>query len=593
MQRSHLCGDLRLDHQSENITLVGWVNRSRSHGGLIFMDLRDHSGMVQIVVDADQKEIFQTAGRCRSEYVIKVQGIVQKRAGAENTEMTTGKIEVIAKALDILNTSSPLPFQLDGPIEAGEDIRLKYRYLELRRPELQKKIIFRARLTQIIRHYLDDNGFFDIETPMLTRATPEGARDYLVPSRIYPGQFFSLPQSPQLFKQLLMVAGFDRYYQIARCFRDEDLRADRQPEFTQIDMETSFMSEEDIQRHAEKMLKGIFSRLLDVTLDDFPRITYAEAMRKYGSDKPDLRIPIELTDIDDLVKSLDFKVFSVHANDERGRVVAMKIPAGATLSRRQIDDYTKFVGIYSAKGLAWMKVNALENSHEGLQSPVLKFLGNEVANKIVERVSAQNGDLIFFGADTATVVNEAMGALRCKLGGDLHLYTSEWAPLWVIDFPMFERNADGDLTALHHPFTAPSCTVDALLNDPENSLSQAYDMVLNGFEIGGGSIRIHEKAMQQAVFSILAIDKNEQQEKFGFLLDALQYGAPPHGGIAFGLDRIAMLMSHASSIREVIAFPKTLSSSCLMTQAPGEIDEVQLHDLNIKVRRDAASATSH
>ena len=593
MQRSHLCGDLRLDHRGENITLVGWVNRSRSHGGLIFMDLRDHSGMVQIVVDADQKEIFQTASHCRSEYVIKVQGTVQKRAGAENTELTTGKVEVIARSLDVLNTSSPLPFQLDGPIEAGEDIRLKYRYLELRRPELQKKIIFRAKLTQIIRHYLDDNGFFDIETPVLTRATPEGARDYLVPSRIYPGQFFSLPQSPQLFKQLLMVAGFDRYYQIARCFRDEDLRADRQPEFTQIDMETSFMSEEMIQSHAESMLKKVFLQLLDVTLDDFPRITYAEAMQKYGSDKPDLRIPIELIDIDDLVKSLDFKVFSAHANNESGRVVAMKIPTGAALSRRQIDDYTKFVGIYGAKGLAWMKVNALERSDEGLQSPILKFLGNEVANKIVERVNAQNGDLIFFGADTATVVNEAMGALRCKLGEDLHLYTSEWAPLWVVDFPMFERNTGGDLTALHHPFTAPSCTVDALLNDPENSLSQAYDIVLNGFEIGGGSIRIHEKAMQQAVFSVLAIDENEQQEKFGFLLDALQYGAPPHGGIAFGLDRVAMLMSHASSIREVIAFPKTLSSSCLMTQAPGHVDEVQLHDLNLKVRRDAASATSH
>lgn len=591
--RSHLCGDLRLNNQSEEVTLVGWVNRSRSLGSLTFIDLRDRSGMIQVVVDADTPDAVATANRCRSEFVVKVQGNVRKRMGAANTDLATGDIEVLANSVEIINRSEPLPFQLDGPIEAGEDIRLKYRYLELRRPELQNKIVFRAKLTQAIRRYLDNQDFLDIETPMLTRATPEGARDYLVPSRVYPGQFFALPQSPQLFKQLLMVSGFDRYYQIVKCFRDEDLRADRQPEFTQVDVETSFMDEESILGLGESMIQQLFNELKGVELGAFPRMTYRNAMQKYGSDKPDLRIPMILVDIDILVKSVDFKVFSGPANSDSSRVVALKVPGGAALSRKKIDEYTRFVGIYGAKGLAWMKVNALENGVEGLQSPIMKFLGDEVSVQIVKTVEAKDGDLIFFGADTEKVVNEAMGALRCKVAEDLSLYTCEWAPLWVVDFPMFEENSEGSLTALHHPFTAPSCTSDELQQAPGKALSRAYDVVLNGFEVGGGSIRIHDKAMQKAVFDVLNIDETEQQEKFGFLLDALQYGAPPHGGFALGLDRLAMLMTHAASIREVIAFPKTLSSSCLMTQAPGKVDENQLHDLNIKIRRDAASATSH
>ena len=591
--RSHLCGDLRLDNQNEKVTLVGWVNRSRSLGNLTFIDLRDRNGMVQVVVDADTPDAVAIANRCRSEFVIKVEGVVRQRMGAANKELKTGEIEVLAKHVEVINRSAPLPFQLDGPIEAGEDIRLKHRYLELRRPELQKKIIFRAKLTQAIRRFLDDQSFLDIETPMLTRATPEGARDYLVPSRVYPGQFFALPQSPQLFKQLLMVSGFDRYYQIVKCFRDEDLRADRQPEFTQVDVETSFMDEASILELAESMIQTLFADLKGVELGAFPRITYADAMHRYGSDKPDMRIPMELVDIDALVQSVDFKVFSHPANNDEGRVAALKVPGGASLSRKKIDEYTKFVNIYGAKGLAWMKVNAVENGAQGLQSPVMKFLGDDVSMRIVESVGAENGDLIFFGADTTRVVNESMGALRCKLGEDLSLYTCEWAPLWVVDFPMFEKNGEGELTALHHPFTAPSCSPEELRVSPIHSLSRAYDIVLNGFEVGGGSIRIHDKAMQQAVFDVLNIDETEQQEKFGFLLDALQYGAPPHGGFALGLDRLAMLMTDAASIREVIAFPKTLSASCLMTQAPSQADEVQLHDLNIKIRRDAASATSH
>ncbi|MCY4177996.1 MAG: aspartate--tRNA ligase [Endozoicomonadaceae bacterium] len=584
--RSQLCGELCLENTDETVIIEGWINRNRRHGSLIFVDLRDYSGIIQIVIEPDTPELVERINSCRSEYVIRAEGVVRKRMGAANPDMPTGEIEVLARDITILNTAKPLPFQLDGPIEAGEDIRLKYRYLELRRADLQQKIIFRSRLTQVIRNYFDQNGFLDIETPMLTRATPEGARDYVVPSRIYPGKFFALPQSPQLFKQLLMISGFDRYYQIVKCFRDEDLRADRQPEFTQVDVEMSFMDEKAIRNVAETMLKQLFVQLKQIKLDDFPCITYAEAMRKYGSDKPDLRIPGVLTDVDDLVKTVEFAVFSAPANSDNGRVAALRVPGGASLSRGKIDQYTQFVKTFGAKGLAWMKVNAVEKGVEGLQSPIIKFLGTDIPVAIAKRTQAENGDLIFFGADDTSVVNESMGALRNKLGEDLSLYSCEWAPLWVVDFPMFEYDSETGWTALHHPFTAPACSEEALLASPGEALSRAYDLVLNGFEIGGGSIRIHQKSMQQAVFKLLAIDEQEQQEKFGFLLDALQYGAPPHGGFALGLDRIAMLMTHAASIREVIAFPKTLSSSCLMTQAPSEVDEEQLQQINIKVHHD-------
>lgn len=591
--RSQLCGELSSENIGETVILEGWINRNRSHGSLIFVDLRDCSGIIQFIIEPDTHDLAERINSCRNEFVIRVEGQVRKRMGAANPEMATGEIEVVAQDLEILNTSKPLPFQLDGPIEAGEDIRLKYRYLELRRADLQHKIIFRSRLTRAVRAYFDKLGFLDIETPMLTRATPEGARDYMVPSRIYPGKFFALPQSPQLFKQLLMVAGFDRYYQIVKCFRDEDLRADRQPEFTQIDVEMSFMDEPAIRNVAESMLKQLFLELKQVELNDFPCITYADAMRKYGSDKPDLRIPIELTDIDDLVKSIEFKVFAAPADNQNGRVVAMKVPGGGSLSRSKIDQYTKLVNIYGAKGLAWMKINALEKGIDGLQSPVLKFLGAKIPLEIIKRTQAKNGDLIFFGADNIRTVNESMGALRSRLGEDLALYCCKWAPLWVVDFPMFERDGKGLWTSLHHPFTAPSCSEEALLASPGEALSRAYDIVLNGFEIGGGSVRIHQKSMQQAVFNVLDIDEQEQQEKFGFLLDALQYGAPPHGGFALGLDRIVMLMTHAASIREVIAFPKTLSSSCLMTQAPSLVDEDQLNHLNIKIHRDTVASNNH
>ncbi len=584
--RSHYCGDLRKEQIGEDVVLMGWVHRRRDHGGVIFLDVRDREGIAQVVFDPDREESFKLADSVRNEYVIEIRGTVRSRPqGTENPEMPTGQIEVLGKELKILNRADTPPFQLDEFQQVGEDVRLRHRYIDLRRPEIQKKLRFRSKVTHNVRNYLEENGFLDIETPVLTRATPEGARDYLVPSRTHEGCFFALPQSPQLFKQLLMVSGFDRYYQIAKCFRDEDLRADRQPEFTQIDIETSFLSEEEIMGLAEGMVRKLFTELLGVELGDFPRMPYSEAMQRYGSDKPDLRLPMELVDVNDLVAGVDFKVFAGPATDPKGRVAALKVPGGAELTRKQIDEYTKFVSIYGAKGLAWIKVNALEQGAEGLQSPIVKFLGEEVSLQIMQRLGAQNGDIVFFGADRAKIVNEALGALRIRVGEDLNLVERQWAPLWVVDFPMFEELDDGSLTALHHPFTSPNCTPDELVAAPEGKLSRAYDMVLNGTELGGGSIRIHDQEMQKAVFKVLGISDEEAEEKFGFLLNALKYGAPPHGGLAFGLDRLIMLMTGSASIREVIAFPKTQSAACLLTDAPGEVSAAQLRELNIRLRK--------
>ena len=585
MQRTTYCGLVTTAHLEQEITLYGWVDRRRDHGGVIFLDLRDREGIVQVVFDPDAGDFFEQADRVRSEYVLKVTGKVRARSEATvNPNMATGQIEVYGTQLDILNSAATPPFQMDEHITVGEDVRLKHRYMDLRRTDMQNSLRFRSKVTNSIRNYLDEHGFLDIETPIMTRATPEGARDYLIPSRTHPGQFFAMPQSPQLFKQLLMVAGFDRYYQIAKCFRDEDLRADRQPEFTQIDIEASFIDEEEIMSITETMISNIFAEHKGVEFDKFPRMTYAEAMDRFGSDKPDLRIPLELVEIKDLLKDIEFKVFAGPANDPACRVTALKVPGGSEISRKQIDEYTKFVGIYGAKGLAWIKVNAIENGIEGLQSPIIKFLGDEVTMNIMQRLEAKNGDIVFFGADKSSVVSEALGALRCKVGHDLNLYTCDWAPMWVIDFPMFETTDSGALTPLHHPFTAPSCDAQALKDNPAEALSKAYDMVLNGVELGGGSIRIHDQEMQAVVFDVLGISEAEQQEKFGFLLDALQYGAPPHGGLAFGLDRLIMLMVGAESIRDVIAFPKTQSAACLMTDAPGAVEVAQLRDLNIRLR---------
>jgi len=585
MYRSNYCGLVTSKHIDQEVTLCGWVDRRRDHGGVIFVDLRDREGIVQVVFDPDAGEFFEQADKVRSEYVLKVTGVVRARSAATvNSNMATGEIEVYGTAMEILNSAVTPPFQLDEHVTVGEDVRLKYRYMDLRRTEMQNSLRFRSKITSSIRNYLVDAGFLDIETPIMTRATPEGARDYLIPSRTHPGQFFAMPQSPQLFKQLLMVAGFDRYYQIAKCFRDEDLRADRQPEFTQIDIEASFIDEEDIMSITETMIRGIFSEHMGVDFESFPRMTYADAMDKYGSDKPDLRIPLELVEIKDLLKDIEFKVFAGPANDPSCRVTALKVPGGAEISRKQIDDYTKLVSIYGAKGLAWIKVNAIETGIEGLQSPIIKFLGDDVTMNIMQRLDAKNGDIVFFGADKSQVVSEALGALRCKVAADLNLYTCEWAPMWVVDFPMFETTDSGALTPLHHPFTAPSCSREELEANPAAALSRAYDMVLNGCELGGGSIRIHDQNMQQTVFQVLGISADEQREKFGFLLDALKYGAPPHGGLAFGLDRLIMLMVGADSIRDVIAFPKTQSAACLLTDAPGTVDNAQLRELNIRLR---------
>ncbi|MDH5734805.1 MAG: aspartate--tRNA ligase [Gammaproteobacteria bacterium] len=585
--RSHYCGLVDEQFIDQEVELCGWVNRRRDHGGVIFIDLRDREGLVQVVFDPDRPEVFATAERARNEYVLRVKGKVRARdEAAINPNLKTGKIEVLGLELTVLNASETPPFQLDDDV--NEDNRLKYRYIDLRRDEMQQRMRIRSQVTRFLRNYLDNNGFWDIETPMLTKATPEGARDYLVPSRTHPGSFFALPQSPQIFKQLLMMSGMDRYYQIVRCFRDEDLRADRQPEFTQLDIETSFMSEDQVMNLMEDMIRELFANVLEEALPNpFPRMPHKEAMERFGSDKPDLRIPLELVDIGDLMKDVEFKVFSGPAQDPNGRLVVLRVPKGAELSRKDIDGYTDYVGRYGAKGLAWIKVNDLAAGREGLQSPIVKFLPDEVLTAIMERTGTQSGDLLFFGAGATHVVNESIGALRVKIGHDLNMVERGWKPLWVVDFPMFEWNDREDRwDALHHPFTSPNTeSPDELAKDPGSMLSRAYDMVLNGTELGGGSVRIHSMDMQNRVFEILGIGQEEAQDKFGFLLEALKYGCPPHAGLAFGLDRMIMLMTGALSIRDVMAFPKTQSAACLLTDAPSEVSAAQLRELNIRIHR--------
>ena len=577
--RTHSCGELNKTFLGEEVELCGWVNRRRDHGGVIFLDLRDKNGIAQVVINPDTKETFKLAESVRNEFVLKVTGKVIARASDMiNKKIPTGEIEVLAGNIEVLNTSKPIPFQLDS-LDTSEEVRLKYRYLDLRRDEMQDRLRIRSKVTHYMREFMDKHDFIDIETPFLTKATPEGARDYLVPSRTHEGSFFALPQSPQLFKQLLMMSGFERYYQIVKCFRDEDLRADRQPEFTQLDVETSFMNEVEITSLMEEMIRGLFNELLEVSLPkEFPSISYHEALRLYGVDRPDLRIPLIMVDMNEIMKDVEFKVFSGPANKKKERVAALKVPGGASLSRKQIDDYTKYVGIYGAKGLAYIKIN-----EDGASSPIIKFLGNEVTQKIIEQTQAETGDIIFFGADKTKIVNEALGNLREKLAYDLDLFDKEWAPIWVFDFPMFDVEDDGSLNAIHHPFTAPSGDIKDLLDNPENILSRAYDLVINGSEVGGGSIRIHQSDMQKKVLKLLGIDEDEAMEKFGFLLDALDYGCPPHGGIAFGLDRLVMIICGADSIREVIAFPKTQTAACLLTDAPSNVPKKQLRELNIKI----------
>ncbi|WP_286871545.1 aspartate--tRNA ligase [Idiomarina sp. UBA4520] len=581
--RTHYCGQVNAELAEQQVTLCGWVNKRRDLGGLIFIDLRDREGLIQVVFDPDQKALFEQAEKLRQEFCVQITGTVNRRPESQvNASMKTGEVELLASELNILSRSEPLPIDFNSQV--SEEARLRYRYLDLRRPQMNEKLQFRAKVTSAVRRFLDDNGFLDIETPMLTRATPEGARDYLVPSRTHKGRFFALPQSPQLFKQLLMMSGFDRYYQIVKCFRDEDLRADRQPEFTQIDIETSFMTAEQVMEVTENMTRELFDKLLGIELGEFPSMTWHEAMKRYGSDKPDLRNPLELVDVADLLKDVEFKVFSGPANDEKGRVAVIRLPGRAeNVSRKMIDEYTNFVGIYGAKGLAWIKVNDLAQGRDGLQSPILKFLPDDALNAILERTEAATGDILFFGSDKANTVAEAMGALRLKLGEDFGLVSDEWKPLWVVDFPMFEEDDDGSLAALHHPFTAPvNVTPDELRANPAQALSNAYDMVLNGVEVGGGSTRIFENEMQQAVFEVLGIGKEEAQEKFGFLLEALKYGTPPHAGLAFGLDRLVMLMVGANSIRDVIAFPKTTTAACVLTDAPGLANPEALNELGVK-----------
>ena len=586
--RSHRCGEVTESHLGQEVDLCGWVHRRRDHGGVIFIDLRDREGLVQVVFDPDYAEAFRLAETARSEYVLKIHGKVRPRPeGTVNPNLATGKIEVLATDLEILNKSETPPFPLESEIEVNEETRLRYRYIDLRRPIMQQRMRLRRDITRHLRNFMDDNGFYEIETPFLTKATPEGARDYLVPSRTHPNHFFALPQSPQLYKQLLMISGMDRYYQVVRCFRDEDLRADRQPEFTQLDIETSFMDERAITNLMEAMIRDLFMRTLNIELPNpFPRLTHEEAIRRYGSDKPDLRIPLELVDVADLLKDCEFKVFAGPAQNPDGRVAALRLPRGSELSRTDIDELTQFVGIYGAKGLAYIKVADRAAGLEGLQSPIVKFLPPEAVLAILERVGAETGDLIFFGADQAKVVNEALGALRVKLGHDRGLLQGDWAPLWVVDFPMFEwDDKENRWFALHHPFTAPKCSLEELKANPGQAISRAYDMVLNGTEIGGGSVRIHQTEMQDAVFKLLGIGDEEAQQKFGFLLNALKYGAPPHGGIAFGMDRLVMLMAGANSIREVMAFPKTQSAWCPMIEAPAEVTDFQLRELGIRLRK--------
>ena len=584
--RSHYCGQVDEKLLGQDVTVAGWVHRRRDHGGVIFVDLRDREGLLQVVFDPDLAQVFEEAERLRNEFVIRVSGRVRARpTGTVNANLASGQVELLARELEVLNRSEPLPFQLDEQV--GEEVRLRYRYLDLRREVMSQRLRLRHRITRAMRGYLDAHGFIDIETPMLTKATPEGARDYLVPSRTHPGKFFALPQSPQIFKQLLMIAGFDRYYQIVRCFRDEDLRADRQPEFTQLDIETSFLTQDEIMGLMEWLVRHFFHEVLGTQLPDpFPRMTYAEAMRRYGSDKPDLRIALELIDVADLVRDCDFKVFAGPAKDAGGRVAALRVPGGAAMPRSQIDECTAFVARYGAKGLAYIKVNERAKGREGLQSPIVKFLSDAALEGILARTAAADGDLIFFGADSAKVVSDALGALRLKIGQELKLVTGGWRPLWVVDFPMFEWDADARRwVAMHHPFTSPKNDDPAALSAaPGAALAKAYDLVLNGSEIGGGSVRIHRQDLQSTVFGLLGIDPEEAQKKFGFLLDALKFGAPPHGGIAFGLDRLAMLMAGADSIREVIAFPKTQTAADPLTDAPTEVSEAQLRELHVRVR---------
>ncbi|TMP15706.1 aspartate--tRNA ligase [Pseudoalteromonas sp. S2721] len=582
--RSIYCGQLNKSHVDQEVELCGWINKRRDLGGLIFVDLRDREGLVQVVFDPEVEGLMDTANKLRQEFCVQLKGVVRARPDSQvNKDMATGEVEILGTSLTIINRSEPLP--LDFNQQNSEERRLKYRYLDLRRLEMSDRIKLRAKASSFVRRFLDDNGFLDIETPVLTKATPEGARDYLVPSRVHKGSFYALPQSPQLFKQLLMMSGFDRYYQIVKCFRDEDLRADRQPEFTQIDLETSFLSSDEVRAMTEKMIREMWQSLLDVDLGDFPVMPYSEAMSLYGSDKPDLRNPMQLVDVADLVKDVEFKVFSGPANDEKGRVAVLTVPGGAELSRKQIDDYTKFIGIYGAKGLAWMKVNDRAAGVEGVQSPIAKFLNEEVINQLLERTNAQSGDIILFGADKRNVVNEAMGALRLKIGVDLGITDLDsWKPLWVVDFPMFEEDDEGTLHAVHHPFTAPKgISPEELEANPAGALSDAYDMVLNGYEVGGGSVRIHNAEMQETAFRILGIEAQEQQDKFGFLLDALKYGTPPHAGLAFGLDRLVMLLCGTDNIRDVIAFPKTTQASCLLTDAPSKANADALTELAIDV----------
>jgi len=590
--RSHYCGHVSETQIDEEVILCGWAHRRRDHGGVIFIDLRDREGLVQVVFDPESPESFMTAERVRSEFVLQVKGKVRRRPeGTVNPDLATGQVEVVGQVLEILNPSETPPFTLDEDAEVGEDVRLRFRYLDLRRPYMLQRFRLRTQITRSLRRFLDENAFMEIETPILTKSTPEGARDYLVPSRTHSGQFFALPQSPQLFKQLLMIAGLDRYYQVVRCFRDEDLRADRQPEFTQLDIETSFMDEDQIMRLMEKMIRELFAQVLEVAMPDpFPRITHEDAISHYGVDRPDLRIPLELVDITDLMKDVEFKVFSGPARDEKGRVAALRLPGGGDLSRKEIDDYTNFVAIYGAKGLAYIKINELSRGREGMQSPILKFLPDEVLRAIMERTAAKDGDVVFFGADKASIVNESLGALRVKLGHDRNIIEYGWKPVWVVDFPMFEWDEEQNRwIALHHPFTRPKVMdAEQLKNNPGQAKSQAYDLVLNGVEVGGGSVRIHRAEIQATVFQLLGINDDEAREKFGFLLDALKYGCPPHGGIAFGLDRLVMLMTGASSIREVIAFPKTQTANCLLTSAPSPVDDIHLRELGIRLRKSPA-----